>query len=148
MIDNQQKEIYTTTLPLKGTPGIVKLSLPANVSLQPGKDYLWKLALNCDSENPSDQRIVQGLVKRTELNAQQKTQLAAATEPLQKAQVYAQAKVWQETLMILAQLRSTRPNDPKVTDAWQELLESVQLNAIATEPLVDCCTIDNLPTRR
>jgi hypothetical protein len=146
MLDNQANAIYTTILPLKGTPGVVKLSLPANVSLQPGQDYTTELTLNCDSENPSDQRIVQGLVKRTELNAQQKTQLAAATEPLQKAQVYAQAKVWQETLTILAQLRSTRPNDPRITDAWQELLKSVQLEPIATEPLLECCTSDNLPT--
>src|SRR5919199_274396 len=148
MIDNQGNEFYTTTLPLKGTPGVVKLSLPANVSLQPGKNYIWRLELNCDLENPSEQKFVRGLVKRTELNVEQKTQLAAATEPLQKAQVYADAKVWQETLTILAQLRSTRPNDPRITDAWQELLMSVQLNAIATEPLVDCCTINNSPTRR
>lgn len=148
MIDNQRNEIYTTTLPLKGTPGVVKLSLPANVSLQPDKNYIWQLTLNCDSENQSDQMLVQGLVKRIELNAQQKTQLAAATEPLQKAQVYAEAQVWQETLTILAQLHSTRPDDPEITKAWKELLESVQLEPIATEPLVDCCTIDNSPTRR
>lgn len=146
MLDNQENEIYTTILPLKGTPGVVKLSLPANVSLQPGKDYTSELTLNCDSENPSPQEFVQGLVKRTELNAEQKTQLAAATEPLQKAKVYAQAKIWQETLTILAQLRSTRPNDPKIRDAWQELLMSVELEEIATEPLLECCTSDNLPT--
>jgi hypothetical protein len=146
MLDKQDNEIYTTILPLKGTPGVVKLSLPANVSLQPGQDYTSELTLNCDSENPSDQGFVRGLVKRTELNAQQKTQLAAATEPLQKAQVYAQAKIWQETLTILAQLRSTRPNDPRIRDAWQELLKSVQLEPIATEPLLECCSSDNLPT--
>jgi hypothetical protein len=42
-------------------------------------------------------------------------------------------------LAILAQLRHDRPNDSKVIDAWKELLNSVELEAIATEPLVECC---------
>lgn len=140
--DNQYQEIYATTLALNGTPGVVSLSLPATVSLETGKDYYWYVLLICDPKNREQDMFVEGVVKRTELSLEQKTKLAAATEPLKQAEMYAQAKIWQETLAILAQLRHDRPNDSKVIDAWKELLNSVELEAIATEPLVKCCKAD------
>jgi hypothetical protein len=138
--DNQDNEIYQTTLALNGTPGIVKLSIPATVALEPGKEYWWHFGLICNRENRSQDKFVEGIIERSELSSEQKTKLAQATEPLRQAEVYAGAKVWQETLTILAQLRHDRPNDSDITEAWKELLKSVQLEAIATEPLSECCT--------
>jgi hypothetical protein len=120
----------------------VKLSLPATVSLETGKDYTWQLALICDPTDRSGDQVVEGLIERTALSSAQKTRLAAATDPLKQAEVYAQARIWQETIAILAQLRRDRPNDSNVTNAWKELLNSVELPAIATAPLVECCTAD------
>jgi hypothetical protein len=63
--------------------------------------------------------------------------------------VYAQAEIWQETISILAQLRHDRPTDTAVTEAWKELIDSVELDeAIATAPLLDCCTTENQSNRR
>lgn len=142
--DNQNNEIYQTTLALNGTPGVVKLSLPATVSLEPDKEYLWYFGLICNREHRSQDKFVQGIIERTELSSEQKTKLAQATEPLMQAEVYAGAKIWQETLTILAQLRHDRPNDSQITEAWKELLKSVQLEAIATEPLSECCQADSV----
>ena len=133
-------EIYRTTVAVKGTPGIVKLSIPASVSLETGKKYLWAFTVKCFSD-PEDNPWVAGVIERTELNGEEETKLAAAKEPLQKAEVYAEAKVWQETLSLVAQLRYERPYDFRVNNAWRELLSSVQLGAIASEPLVECCTV-------
>jgi len=66
-----------------------------------------------------------GLIQRTELTVEQSTQLAAVTEPPRQTQVSAEAKIWQETLTILAQLRYERPHDRQVIEEWQELLNSV-----------------------
>jgi hypothetical protein len=134
-------EIYRTTVAVKGTPGIVKLSIPASVSLERGKQYLWKFSVICESENGGGAPFVAGAIERTELNWMEQRKLAAAKEPLQKAEVYAEAKVWQETLSLVAQLRYERPYDFRVNNAWRELLSSVQLGAIASEPLVECCTV-------
>jgi hypothetical protein len=139
VVDDRGNEVYQTILTLNGTPGVVKLSLPASVSLKTGKDYEWYFGLICNQEQRSQDTFVRGVIERTELNSAQKTKLAAAKRPLDRAEVYAGAKVWQETLMILAQLRQQRPNDSQITEAWKELLSSVQLEAIATEPLVECC---------
>lgn len=143
VLDDQGNKVYLATLALNDTPGVVKLTLPKAVSLKTGKEYIWEFALVCDKYDRGSDELVRGRIERTELSSEQKTKLAATTEPLKQAEVYARAQVWQETVNLLAQLRHDRPYDSKVSDAWKELLRSVQLDAIATEPLVECCTADS-----
>lgn len=138
---NNWQEVYQTTVEVKGVPGIVKVNIPESVALKTGKKYLWKFSLNCNPENPAMERFVAGFIERTELNLEAKTQLENAKEPLEKVEVYAKAQVWQETLSLLAQMHYERPNDPNVTGAWREFLTSVKLEAIASQPLVECCTV-------
>lgn len=134
-------EIYKTTLEVKGVPGIIKLSIPTSVALKTGTKYLWKFSLICNSENSSKSGVVAGFIERTELNLATKTKLEKAKEPMEKVEVYANAQVWQETLSLLAQLHYDRPHDPDVTGAWREFLTSVKLEEIASQPLVECCTV-------
>jgi len=135
--------VYQTQLALKGTPGVVQLSLPPTVALETGREYNWKLVFNCNPTGESgNTEMVEGEIKRTVLTSTQKSQLAAAKQPLKQAEVYAKAGVWQETINILAQLRRDRPSDRDVNAAWKELLESVDLKNIASEPLVECCRAD------
>jgi hypothetical protein len=141
--DPQGKEVYQTTLELKNTPGVVKLRLPTTVSLETGKAYRWAFSLICDPDNGDQDVLVEGLLERSELNSKQKAQLAAAKEPLQQAEVYAAAGIWQETVALITQLRQDHPNDSKIARAWKELLESVGLPAIATESLGKCCPDNN-----
>lgn len=143
LFDQDFNEIYRTQIAVKGTPGIIKLSLPASVSLKTAELYTWRLAIICDPGNKGAERFLEGFIERTQLNLQDNAQLVQATEPLQKAEIYAKAQIWQETLSILAQLRSDHPNDSKVNQAWQELLKSVELDALSTKSLIECCTIEN-----
>lgn len=138
-IDNQEQTVYETTLALKGVPGVVRLNLPRTVTLETGKRYQWELSLDCNPDDFDETAVVRGWIKPIRLTTEQKNQLAAAKQPLKQAEVYAQAAVWQETISLLAQLRRDRPNDPRVNQAWQELLKSVRLDAIATKPIVECC---------
>ncbi len=142
LFDSEGNELYKTNVAVKGPPGIVKLSLPESVELEMGQEYQWKFSLICGDENWADTRFVTGLIERTELNLEEQIKLAATREPLKQAEVYAEAAIWQETLSLLAQLRYERPNDLKVNNAWNELLTSVKLDAIATQPLVECCRVD------
>lgn len=146
--DNPKHEIYRTTFAVNGTPGIAKLSLPATVALETGKRYKWQLALVCNRDNPIENQLVEGLIERSELSLAQQSKLATEKEPLKQAKIYAQARVWQETLAILAQLRHEHPNDAKVVADWEELLKSVNLQEIATAPLIDCCTADPANTEQ
>lgn len=140
--DNQGQPLYQTTLALQDIPGVVKLSLPRTLELNMGQEYDWTLTLEYNPENEEQNRSVGGKVRRTTLTSAQKTQLAAARQPLKQAEVYAKAGIWQETISILAQLRHDRPSDRNINAAWKELLESVELKEIANAPLVDCCRAD------
>ncbi len=142
VFDQQRTIVYQTTLALKNTPGIVRLSLPKTVNLETNKNYQWKLVLRCNPESWWDDVMVGGFLKRTMLTSEQKRNLAAAKQPLEQAEVYAQAKVWQETLSILAQLRADRPNDPTIRNAWTELLDSVRLSFLENAPLTECCKVE------
>jgi len=148
--DDQDHEVYQTTFRLPtvlssdvpsssvSTPGIVKLSLPANVSLETGKNYRWVFQLSCGKANADRVfgRYVEGWIQRTELSSDLKTKIEQAT-PLEQAQLYAKARIWSETLMLAAQLRSSQPAE------WEKLLKSVGLNEIAQVPLLECCTLEN-----
>jgi len=149
---DQYKDVYKTTFRLPTvvssdlpnssvfTPGILKLSLPANVSLETGKNYHWVFHLYCrkanaepDAEHNYTRRYVEGWIQRTELSPELKAKIEQAT-PLEQAKLYAQARIWSETLMLAAQLRSSNP------DEWEELLKSVGLNEIAQAPFIEYST--------
>lgn len=130
--DEEGNTVYQEQLALPETSGIVKLSLPEEICLQVGKDYTWEVTMISDPENPDWNPSLQGWIQRTELNPDLEARLEDA-DPLEKAELYAQASIWSEAINILAQLRDTHPEE------WEELLSSVNLGELAQAPLVDCC---------
>jgi len=149
VLDDQGGDVYKTTLQLPtvvssdvptssvSTPGIVKLSLPADVSLETGKNYRWVFQLSCRKANaePSFDRPVEGWIQRTVLSSDLKAKIEQAT-PLEQAKLYATARIWSETLMLAAQLRSSQPAE------WEELLKSVGLTEISQAPFIEYRTLE------
>lgn len=148
--DDQDNEVYQTTLQLPtvlssdvptssvSTPGIVKLSLPADVPLETGKNYRWVFQLSCGKANAEREfgRYVEGWIQRTELSSELKAKIEQAT-PLEQAKLYATAKIWSETLMLASELRSSQPAE------WEELLKSVGLTEISQAPFIEYRTLEN-----
>jgi hypothetical protein len=144
LFNDQDNEVYQATLQLPtvpsfsvSTPGIVKVSLPANVSLETGKTYRWGFQLYCrnanakpDAEQNYNNLLVEGWIQRTELSPDLKTKIEQAT-PLEQAKLYAKARIWSEALMLAAQLRSSQPAE------WEELLKSVGLTEISQAPFIE-----------
>lgn len=123
--------IYTKSFDLSNKPdnrkGIVKLDLE-DFELEPGKTYKWAFRPFCLDEAGEPQHIspdLGGDFQRRVLTPQQRTELnrdlARAETPKEKAEVYAKAGLWNETLETVEQLRDSDPN------AWTELLTSVNL---------------------
>lgn len=135
LLDVEGNEIYLASLTPPSTPGIVKLSIPDTVSLEAGKNYEWYFALNCDALDRSSDEFVGGLIQRVPLSPDLETKLETVKEPLEQARLYAESRIWHETLTILVSLRDSHPRE------WQELLESVELEAIAQQSFVDCCIV-------
>lgn len=139
--DKTLEKVYQTKVDIKGAPGIIKLNIPSSVALKTGTQYSWRFSLFCNPEDLSKEQFVTGYIERTELNLDAKMKLEKAKEPLEKVEVYADAHIWQETLSLLAKMHYERPHDSNVTSAWREFLASVKLEAIASQPLVKCCTV-------
>ncbi len=139
LTDENDKTLYDQSFILSGaTPGIIQIDLSQqqNVpSLQADKNYRWYLTIRCDRDDPSANIVVHGWVKRIQLTALQRAQLAQA-DPIKRLQLYAQKGLWYETLAMLAQLRSSHPNDASFQTEWSQLLNAVGLARLANQPLV------------
>jgi hypothetical protein len=117
---------------VEGSPGIMSLTLPTfnNVSLlKTGQTYKWSLELSCDPLNYSQNSFVKGRIKRVKAEPNLALRINQAT-PQERVGIYADAKLWYETLSALVELRRTSFNT-NVTNAWNKLFKSVGLEQIA-----------------
>ncbi|QKQ74186.1 DUF928 domain-containing protein [Nostoc sp. TCL240-02] len=141
LLAEDQNVFYETSFKLPAKPGIISFKLPeSSPGLTVGKTYHWYLTIVCNTQDSSDNPTVEGWVERTQPGS-------SLSEALVKANVYklptiyAEAGIWHEALTSLVQLRRTEPNNFKAKLDWRQFLKSVGLSAIASEPLIDCCTL-------
>lgn len=136
--EKKEEEIYSTRLAIAARqPGIISLQLPASANLLPlqvGKEYSWEFALVCNSLDRSADTWVEGKIQRVQPNPDLVSKIQQAN-PQQRVALYAQNKLWYETVAALVELRRLNPNDPTLAEAWEKLLASVELNDLAKEPL-------------
>jgi hypothetical protein len=99
------------------------------------------MALICQPTQ-TDIPIVGGQVRRVELKSSQVSpRYTNSTMPdqkalLEQAALYAKVGIWYDSLSLLAQLKQTQPSDNTFAANWVELLDSVGLEEIATQPLL------------
>jgi hypothetical protein len=136
--DEKGKEVYKTFLTTSETsPGVVGFELPSTEApLEVGKMYHWFFLIYCTPEDPV---FVDGWVKRVALNPSLNRQLAQAT-PQQSFALYAKAGIWYEAVTSLAKLRRKNPDDATLSAEWTQLLKSIDLDAIAQEPITSVLT--------
>jgi hypothetical protein len=135
--DSAGNDIYRNAIALPPKPGVIGVSLPSNASLQVGKTYRWYLKVRCNQQQTASVPIyVEGDIQRVNLDSRVMQQSEAAVSPQQKVAIYAKEGIWFDSLTMLAQLRQKNPNDASVAWDWQSLLRSVNLDNVATAPLV------------
>lgn len=128
IVDGNGNDVYLSTFELSEAPGVVKLSLPANINLEIGKVYDWQFSLICDPSDRQTDVFVQGQIQPTELTEEMQSQLDQA-QPLDQVQLYVDQSLWNEAVSLLAQFRNSNPTE------WQGLLKYVGLENIASESL-------------
>lgn len=132
--DENSNQAYKTVLTTsENSPGVYSFELPSTAPpLEVGRRYHWYFVIYCgNSELPN---YVEGWVERVELNPSLKTQLEQAT-PLESVALYAKAGIWHEAVTSLGKLRRENPKNTVLMADWNELLKSVDLEAIAQEPI-------------
>lgn len=135
---------YRTIVPISKAEGIVALRIPEEApGLIEGKNYQWYFQLKCKGKRHPSNPIASGWVKRIEQNkvasrSQSISVGESAIEPsLEKAASLGAAGVWYDTAAMMLQLRQTLPQDREIADNWAELMNSVELEAIANAPIVE-----------
>lgn len=131
--DEKNNDIYKTSFTKSGTsPGVVGVELPSTVApLEVGKMYHWFFSIEC---GPDEGVLVDGWVQRVPMNALLERQLEQAT-PKERIALYANNHIWYEAVTSLAELVRQNPEDAKLREDWIKLLQSIDLNAIAQEPI-------------
>jgi hypothetical protein len=133
--DESEITHYQTFIDLSDRSGVIAISLPSDApALLTGKEYKWSFVLMCDNLLRPDSPLVEGYIKKITPNSVLSQRLEEATS-LERAKLYGEAGIWYETIATLAQLRISNPDDTKLITVWEELLNSVGLQAIAAKPL-------------
>jgi hypothetical protein len=125
--DLNQATVYQTTVKLPAQSGIMKIKAVPKVPLSADQYYQWSLKIICDSQHRDKDLILEGVLEYQNLD---KTALSS-DDPMKKAQFYANQGIWLETLDSVAQIRATSPTD------WTELLQSVGLESLSSQPFVE-----------
>lgn len=146
--DEKDSQVYEKTLTVSGASGILSLSLPAGElpPLEIGKNYQWYFSILCDPKNRAEDVSVDGWIQRVEPNPVLAAKLEKAP-PDERAALYASADLWHDALVTLAQLRRERPDDSAIAELWTKLLQSVGLDTIVREPLLEYSS-SNQPAAR
>jgi Domain of Unknown Function (DUF928) len=121
--------LYRTRVQLPLEPSIVKIPLPKTVTLETGIKYQWTFAITCKSLSSSEpiEDFVGVYIQRNELTPTLKRELEKNKDPLKKAEIYVRENLWQDTLMIMAQLRDSQQ------EVWNSLLSSIKIE----EPIIE-----------
>ncbi|MDZ8185749.1 MAG: DUF928 domain-containing protein [Nostoc sp. ChiSLP02] len=133
--------LYRTSLTPPKSPGIISVNLPASVtSLQMGKMYHWffKVKVKCDETQLITLDYVEGWVQRVNQNSTLEEQLKQSSLQ-EKTALYAENGIWYDAIASLVELRLSDRQNQTLLTKWKTLLNSVGLEEIANQQLIDCC---------
>ncbi len=133
IVDLNQNPIYQTTFKLPAQSGIMKIKAVPKIPLSPDQYYQWSLKIICDSKHRDKDIVLEGNLEYQKINEA----ALPSSNLLEKAKFYAKQGIWLEALDSAAQVRSTSPAD------WTELLQSVNLKEMISQPFVECCQSSN-----
>jgi hypothetical protein len=127
--------LYSTIIKPK-SDRITSVTIPNSAPpLQNNQMYRWVFQLITNSQTSecpiaSAKGWIQLTVPSSHLNRQIKQ-----ANPSQKATLYLENGLWYDAITAFAELQLNNPTDPKSIEAWQHLLEGIDLKSLVNEPL-------------
>lgn len=138
LVDENEREVYKTEFTTDGKSGVTGITIPGNEptkTLEIGKNYRWYFALVPDRNNRKLDIYVQGSIKRVAVTQDLENKLKQGAS-LDLVDAYLANNLWYDAMATMAELRRSRPTDTALATKWQQLLNSVDLQKLAQEPLV------------
>lgn len=136
--ETQTKTIYRTPLTPSSRSGIIKVQLPPESSeaLKTNTTYHWRFNLDCEPDQSiAPDLVLQGWIRRISLNSEIADQSESNGSP--EYLFYQREEIWYDAIALLAESHFSKPNDTQLTQAWNEVLESLKIEWLIGEPLVD-----------
>ncbi|NJM72073.1 MAG: DUF928 domain-containing protein [Scytonema sp. RU_4_4] len=133
--ENGYRVIKPIQMTLSEIPGIVSLRLP--IQLERNKSYHWFFTIICDTTNGTNNAVVDGWIRRIEPSPTLARQFKEKKSQQERAELYVKEGLWLDALAQLTHIPNT--NRQADTD-WTNLLQNLDLRAIAPEKIVPCCT--------
>ncbi len=138
LLDENEEEVYGIEFNIPKEKGIFAFTLPDEApALELNKRYHWHLAVFSNRES-IDAINVDGWVERTKPNLSTQIKLNKL-EAKKRSKIYADDGIWHDAITHLVQQRCIHPNDSQVMLYWNQLLTSVGLNEIVSEPINNNC---------
>ena len=100
------------------------------VTLQPGVEYRWNVALIPDKEHQSNAEVAQGVIKRIEPPPGLEEKLSKASMA-ERAEIYAQAGLWYDALQSISTAIAADPKDDSLHQLRAALLKQGGLEEAA-----------------
>ena len=136
--DGLEATLYTTRLEASSDPGIMSFTVPESANLpvlEAGDRYRWEVAAFCNPANEDGDLQIEGWVQY-----QPPSQGLSSVLPLVSASdqvsLYTQNGYWFDAVDQLATLQALSPSDRSLQNRWTELLSSVDLDEMASQPLM------------
>ncbi|WP_319419437.1 DUF928 domain-containing protein [Pleurocapsa sp. FMAR1] len=138
VLRNEQDElIYEAFLTTPGK-GIMSVKIPAVInSNQPEteQNYHWYLSMICNPQERSRDVVVEGWLHQKEIDRAIKQKLQFATS-VEKAELYSEQGFWYDAIATLAHEQDFNAKQSTVRKKWSELLGTVGLEDLASEPFI------------
>ena len=141
--NEEDKLMYEAFLSTEGN-GIMSVEVPADVTanLLEKENYHWYLSMICDSEQRSRDIVVEGWMRQEAIDLATQQELDTASS-LKKAEVYQEQGFWFNALSALAENPDALQKPSMERQKWSEMLSSVGLKDLASEPFIETEFIDN-----
>jgi len=128
--------VYEERISLQNSRGLIEIQLPQQ-SLQLNKTYRWRIYGAYNGTLRPDSPLVSGYLQRTDSTdvnfTYDPTSEQSVEAKLDLFEDYKAAGYWIDAVTLLAELRAQHPTARNVRSAWNELLDSLELDAELNE---------------
>ncbi|WP_052055292.1 DUF928 domain-containing protein [Myxosarcina sp. GI1] len=131
--------------------GIVEVNIPSRIlasSVNTEQNYHWYLSLICNPQYRSRDLVVEGWMRQEQLDSATLERLSNTSNTVEKAEIYHQQGFWYDALSMLAKHKVSSTDESAVATKWLNLLQSVNLEELASEPIVESISIKDFANNR
>lgn len=136
--DQNDQLVHEVFLQKTSQGGIMNVEIPQDVSKSLGQsdsNYHWYLSLICDNQKRARDLVLEGWISYVELDNSVKQKLEASTSA-EQADFYQKEGIWYDALSVVAE-DTTQFANPTATEQWSQMLESIGLEKLSTQPFID-----------